>query len=655
MEISKLRTLVSNGTDLRSLGISDEEVTQLQLLLNPVRWAETFLKNPDNPNEPLDVRWYQREMINYDGPRKVYRCGRQIGKTVALAIEALWYAFTHSYKNILIVCPYKSQVDVVWTQINKLVADSEILKESIVKVRSNPYYIEFANESAIRGFTAGTKAGQKAGSVRGQNGHLVIMDELDYMGDEAINTINALMHSKEDTRFIVSSTPTGQRQAFYDYCTNEKLGWKQFHFPSSVSPNWISIADAKTKDIPMQLCTEYLYRATHTEAEYKHEYEADFGEEEVGVFPAGHLDQCLRPYEYEDWQNVIFKEDTEEVVSKVYHKGCLNYYNPGNNYIMGVDWNRPENGVHIVIVEYLNEVPTNVPHEEFWAKCAGKYRVFWREEINIKDMTQHHAVQRIVALNKLIDPDYIYVDEGYGDVQIEMLRKIAQKSGHPSTKALVDRVKGVNASSKIPVFDPVTGRKIEKPAKVFIVNNAVRIVEDHRIVLPEFEDEKRMMVAQMREYRVKKRNDDGRPIYEGEDHIIDALMFALFGFTQNFSDLSYRQKVSEMAYQNSPLLQRATDAGIESRWTDPSQARLRDLPVGTFAPARQGMFEQSVGGMSEHHTYTRRSDHAKQEEEAESFAPQHGGTTNIGFIKTPVRHMTRRRLTSGSAGRRSTF
>ena len=53
---------------------------------DPVKWAQVFLKtfNPRTKKiEPWTVRWYQVQMLRDRSVRKVYRCGRRIGKSFA--------------------------------------------------------------------------------------------------------------------------------------------------------------------------------------------------------------------------------------------------------------------------------------------------------------------------------------------------------------------------------------------------------------------------------------------------------------------------------------------------------------------------------------------------------------------------------------------
>jgi len=523
----QLRELLEKKPDLLD-GFSEEEKLFLKFASDPVEWAQSLLNDPMYPGQPLGLRWYQQEMLACQARKKVYRCGRQIGKTVALAVEVVWAAVHNSDYPILIVCPYKSQVDIVWTQLEKLIKDSPLIEEAIMKITRNPYYIKFSNGSEIRGFTAGVRAGQKGESIRGQSAKLIVLDEMDYMGDETLGTIAGMTHSFPDTRFIASSTPTGKREQFYQYCKNKKLGWIEFYFPSSVSPNWVSLEKAHREGIPLEECTEYHNRMTVGDLTYIHEFDAEFGEEELGVFSVKHLESCVFEYQYNDWTKQYF--DVEGILQKrEIRKGSLNFYNPSNIYVLGVDWNSPENGTHLVVIEYMVDPPPNINGENWWKNSRGKCRVFYRESINVKELTQHEAVKRIIELNRQLPLDWLYVDKGFGAVQIEMLQSFAKNADKEIDRSIIEKLVPLDLGSNITITDPLTGAPSEKPLKPFIVDNAVRMIENHEIILPEFEDERKALIGQIREYRVKKRTQSGQPIYQGEDHILDAWMYALFG------------------------------------------------------------------------------------------------------------------------------
>lgn len=100
---------------------------------------------------------------------------------------------------------------------------------------------------------------------------------------------------------------------------------------------------------------------------------------------------------------------------------------------------------------------------------------------------------------------------------------------------LEEKVTGYQFGQKIPVRDPHTGKKDEKPLKPFMVNNSVITFEKQKIVFDPTDEE---IVKQFESYVVKNVSSTGVPIFSSEDeHIIDAVNLALLAFEQNYSDL----------------------------------------------------------------------------------------------------------------------
>lgn len=376
-----------------------------KLCNNDIVWEKIVKLENDGQHETVDLT--VEKYHNFVGNDIISH------NSVSLAIEALWLAFVNEGIRILICTPYKAQTANLWKDgFNKLIKGNPLLESSIAKMGQNPYLIEFKNGSRILGLTAGSSTGNKGASIRGQNADILILDEVDYMGEEAIQTIQAIAATSRKTRVIISSTPTGKREYFYESCTNKTLGFKEFYFPSSHSPEWVSIAKAKKLGLPLHESQEYLFRNTVPESEYKHEYEAEFGEENQGVFKHKYIDNALVKYE----------TNKEEIDSNGLKWYCGAEQIEGNIYSMGVDWNGTKVGTQIVITEYCR-TPTvisslidqhsqdqKIEHET----VTGKYRVFYRESVSIEQMTQLHSIKRIIELNERFKIDHMYVDAGFG-------------------------------------------------------------------------------------------------------------------------------------------------------------------------------------------------------------------------------------------------
>lgn len=134
---------------------------------DPILWAQAFLRTFDPQSKkivPWIARWYQVEMMRDKSVRKVYRCGRRIGKTETMVVEMLFQACTNKNFRVLMAAPYENQIRNMFNRLNELIAESPLIKQQVVRSTKNPAVIEFANGSKIVGFTTG----DDASSVRGQ-------------------------------------------------------------------------------------------------------------------------------------------------------------------------------------------------------------------------------------------------------------------------------------------------------------------------------------------------------------------------------------------------------------------------------------------------------------------------------------------------------
>jgi len=485
--------------------LTKEEKQELDVIKDPVKWAEATLRDPNNPYKPLKLRSYQKNMLRYQaiwgvgesGKKilknriKVYRTGRRLGKTLVISVEALWFAFTNANYKVLIAVPYESQIRLIFNFLDKLMMGSCVKPSRYVK---KPFIMEFENGSIINGATLGAKSSSKGGGMRGSESDLTLLDEMDHGLDDVITEIVLPIYfNNPRATIIASSTPSGRRGLFYQWCNSPDI--KEFHYSSFKSPNWTKEADD-------------FARKSMSKTTYIHEVEAGWGTVEEGVFRNQDLNAIMKKYNYRDR---IVKGKTITGLK----------YNKDNLYIMGVDWNETY-GAAIVILERL--------------KDSGRFRVFDNIRVEKSEYTQTESVQRVISLSKTMNFLAIYVDKGFGSMQIETLRKYGKD--HPMTK-LDKKVKPVDYGGNLEIRDPVTGKKEDKPAKPYMVNNAVIVVENHLISIPDDEDDKNKIIGQMREFKVAKfsRGTD-RPVYDGggNDHALNALFLALLGFNLEINE-----------------------------------------------------------------------------------------------------------------------
>jgi hypothetical protein len=154
------------------------------------------------------------------------------------------------------------------------------------------------------------------------------------MSRDGIDAVTAI--AMEDPRRIgiwVSSTPTGKRDFFYDICTNSDTGYKAYHFPSHVNPDFDERMEGEL-------------RATMTVQGYIHEVEAEFGEETVGVFSKSAVERAKSQYMYSYrelnvWEKEQFQKQGYTLDDIIYFPQYTKRNPaPPAHRVIGVDWDR---------------------------------------------------------------------------------------------------------------------------------------------------------------------------------------------------------------------------------------------------------------------------------------------------------------------------
>lgn len=227
---------------------------------------------------------------------------------------------------------------------------------------------------------------------------------------------------------------------------------------------------------------------------------AEFGEETIGVFKKELVDLAKKSYSYQDYQ----KNPADP------SKGAKQGYR-----ILGVDWDKYANASQAVIIEYN--------------KAKKKFVVIKRHETPKSEFTLTNAVNRIIELNEEYNLDYIYVDRGFGEFQVETLHKYGMS--HPET-GLTQKVFGISFAETKEVRDPATKQMSSMPIKPFMVNQLVNVFEAKRIDISSYDE---MIIRQLENYQVVKKTVSGSPVYTSSDeHALDCMMLSIFGFVERY-------------------------------------------------------------------------------------------------------------------------
>ena len=302
---------------------------------NPVLWAKAFVKTVDNSTkkiQPWTARWYQAEMLTSKALKKVARCGRRTGKTESMCIDSLWRTNTKRSYTCLFITPYESQVRMIFDRINELIDLSPAVKDNLASRTKTPFEIKFKNGSKIKGFTTGASSGGGAGSSRGQKADEIYLDESDYMMDADFDSVLAIAGERLDIGVFLSSTPTGARKRFWQCCTDPKLGFTEFYFPSMVNPQWCPEMEEQ-------------FRAQLSPSGYEHEILAEFGSQDTGVFNKEKLDAAMNidKYTYSPLtfsQKSRVKENNWKIENYLPDRNFHGVYRPNRFRMLGVDWDK---------------------------------------------------------------------------------------------------------------------------------------------------------------------------------------------------------------------------------------------------------------------------------------------------------------------------
>ena len=483
-----------------------------EMLEDPVKWARTFVRVFDQEKKkmtPWEARWYQANILRDKTPKKVARWGRRTGKSDMMCIDALHKAFVNPHFRVLFITPYENQVRLLFTRLREIIDASPYLKQEVVKKTNNPFQIIWKNNATIMGFTTGAASGSGGASIRGQSADYLYLDEVDYMADNDFDTIMSIAAEREGIGMLMSSTPTGRRGRFYFACTDKKMGFAEYHHPSTDNPNW-------TKRM------EEDFKGQLSEQGYLHEILAEFGTQETGVFNKEKLDIATQQefYMYQEPSFLQQKKMEEEGWSPNFYIFDKTNRAPQNPFrTVGVDFDKYSAASTVLVLDY----------DQF----NQKFKVVKREEIPRSEYYYDNAINWIVEINDVYNPAWIYCDRGHAEYQVERLHIIGDEN--PST-GLKNKVKGWQFKEKLEIPDPVTKEFDKKPLKSFMVNQLQIAFERDRMILSPFDEE---LYKQLIDYEVVRITPAGEPVYtDKNEHSVDALGLAYLAFVLEFPELA---------------------------------------------------------------------------------------------------------------------
>lgn len=481
---------------------------------------------------------------NCSASKKAIRCGRRAGKSYGLSLDIFERMMNIPNYQVLVVTPFLSQAKELADTIRKLVraVNPELGDWNSIVARSvtSPYQeIRFTNGSTFKAFTAGN---DNANAVRGQGAHLIVVDEADFLSQEAFDSIMAILMDKPNTEIICTSTPMGENIMFK---LSSSKDYKEFHFPSFVIPHYNDDMDQANRE---------------------------------NLSVNGYLQEIMALYSLDD--RAVFQPDfINNAVNTSVSVPIYDVLANRDSYIvsLGCDWNADRVGTRICILAY--------------SKSEGKMFIANMANVRKEGWTQVAAIEKIVDLNRQYKPDYIYVDEGFGEANVQQLKLIALESygkvpvNHPDLK--LSEIVPINFASTLELKDAITGEIRKKYFKNFIVETTKRALEKGVLALADPVCES--VVEQMKGYMIKSRIAGGREVYEPKtkelgDHDLDAFMLALCAIHMNeesILDTSILSNFTAIPMAKGNYEYSANTKNIEGRrYTEEKPPSRRSLPKG---------------------------------------------------------------------------
>ena len=516
-----------------------------------------------------------------------------VHNTWTMTAHMLWVAYTcnggtevKKGATCLVATPYDTQAREIFDQLTNFIENNEALKASVEAIRRNPYEIVFKNKSRIKLYTAGSRSGAEGGNMRGQKASWLYMDEADYLTDKDFEAIYAItLEAPKRIGVMMASTPTGRRGKFYQACKELKFnqeeelkpvktrdgihfdirkydreeseGWKEFHFPTMVNPEW-------SPKMERELRLQYENDA------YGREVLAEFGAEMAGVFNKDYIDEAASSgYGYSERR--------------------MN----ANPIAIGVDWDKAGAATQIIVTEW-DPLMKRANHQEYLKDQLpemGRFKVINRIEIPVSEFTYDNAVRKLQELDKIYKPFAIFVDKGAGDYQSEVLRK-----------SIGEKVEAIAFGSVETVRDPVSRQMDKKPLKAFMVSMTNLLLERGQLRIPNAYDDQgshwdEVLKRQMTNYVIKKISPTtGMPTFTNVDeHALDAFMLTLYAFNKKMPKLAQALITKEPVRRMDSVQQTYVDpvkhlfqeeafsSEKPVEWDEPGQPPLKRVGLGSKA------------------------------------------------------------------------
>lgn len=264
----------------------DFDISDLDLAFELIEWREDPVKFFEDVTG-LKARDYQKEylrsLLDFDKKYMVIVSARDMGKTLCLAVTALWYAIVLSFTSpgvpmeVVVLAGSRDQAKICYAYILQIIGKIPFLQEFLAKEPTQTEIV-FKNGSIIKPLAASQKA------VRGHHPNLLIVDEAREVEEDLFDAALTCNINTPYFRQIYVSTPPDESLHWFNWRLGrhkerlEQLGWKFFHWSSlSVRPK--EILESLKEHMPEDV--------------FRREVLGEFYYPQGKMFSINHLKQCL--------------------------------------------------------------------------------------------------------------------------------------------------------------------------------------------------------------------------------------------------------------------------------------------------------------------------------------------------------------------------
>lgn len=437
--------------------------------------------------EELDFT--EMQCIEIDHPDHLYITDNFIPthNTYIMVVLAIWHAICFKRKKIILFAPSSDQINEFFAELDKFIEVNPFLSAQLKTHFKSPHQERsFQNGSRISGYILGLNSNLQD-SRRGLGGDVILVDEAQALRSEDWKVISPIMlgtnYNKDTIRCYICGTVDDPASEFHQRVFNRGSTRDSEVICINILQN-PDFTDERIQHIQEEVSaatwlTEYLLEASGTDS---------------CVFKKPEVDAACS----EDWE-----------YSAAWIKEELPRF-------MSIDWDKQQCGTNILVTQY--------------SPATRNLQAIYHEEIPQSEFQYMTAVNRVIELYSIFQPDLTIADKGSGEMQWEYLMLKSQELG----LGLAEKLIKVGFGESLEIINPETNEPEKKPLKAFLVGLLQKKFQEKLIDFPAHHEE---MKIQLYDYKVVRVTPKTTVYSSKREHLVDTWLFAMYGVFQLYENI----------------------------------------------------------------------------------------------------------------------